>query len=69
MRNRLLPLTLLAVPGLSLLPALYASPGGALSDEKEPAPTRALDGADLESFGWRSLGPSTFGGRVLDIAC
>lgn len=69
MRNRLLPLTLLAVPGLSLLPALYASPGGVLSDEKEPAPTRALEGADLESFGWRSLGPSTFGGRVLDIAC
>ena len=55
----------LAGCGLAFLPIASALP---LEDEKEAPPTRALNPADLEPFGWRALGPSTFGGRIVDLA-
>ena len=35
---------------------------------EEAPPTRPLAAEDLESIGWRPLGPSTFGGRIVDLA-
>ncbi len=35
---------------------------------KEAPPTRALAPGDTEPFPWRPIGPSTFGGRIVDMA-
>lgn len=55
----------------SALALLAAAPplmpqGG--KDAKEAPPTRALLPSDTEPFPWRPIGPSTFGGRIVDLA-
>ncbi len=35
--------------------------------EQEPPPVRALSAEDVEGFEWRGIGPSTFGGRIVDL--
>ncbi len=66
MRPTSLQLSFLGCLGLILLPAASASVQE--DEDKEAPPTRPLDSADLESFEWRPLGPSTFGGRIVDLA-
>ena len=65
---RLSVLSVLSGLGLALLPATSASTFQEKKKEKEAVPTRALTATDLEPFGWRALGPSTFGGRIVDLA-
>lgn len=38
------------------------------TSKSDPASTRALTADDTSAFPWRSLGPTTFGGRIVDIA-
>ena len=66
MRPNLPQLSVFAGLGLVLLPAVSATPQEAAAEEAPP--TRALGASDLEPFGWRALGPSTFGGRIVDLA-
>ncbi|MEM9802899.1 MAG: glycosyl hydrolase, partial [Planctomycetota bacterium] len=55
--------TVLLVP---LVVTAAAAQEGAEDDA--PPPTRALAPEDTAVFPWRALGPSTFGGRIVDLA-
>jgi len=59
-------LTALLVAPVLVLPSV-AQEAASKKKEAPPAPTRDLTADDAGVFPWRALGPSTFGGRVLDI--
>ena len=49
--------------------ALLAVPTSAQQEgDDEAPPTRALERSDTDVFPWRELGPTTFGGRIVDLA-
>ena len=56
---------LLLFTALAGLPAALAQEPEATAEE---APTAALTAALLEDFEWRPLGPTGFGGRIVDLA-